>query len=69
MEDKCIGRDIPIIPTSENGWSETCVDVALSGHFFGWLFALGTDVKIIGPESAVEEMREQLESVKGLYLV
>ena len=61
------GRDIPIIPSSENGWSETYVDVALSGHFFGWLFALGTDVKVVGPESVVEEMREQLERVKGLY--
>ena len=61
------GRDIPIIPSKEEGWSETYVDVALSGHFFGWLFALGMDVKIIGPESAVEEMRGQIESVKGIY--
>ena len=61
------GRDIPIIPSKEEGWSETYVDVALSGHFFGWLFALGTGVKVIGPESVVEEMREQIERAKGLY--
>ena len=61
------GRDIPIIPSSKNGWSETYVDVALSGHFFGWLFALGTHVKVAGPESVVEEMKGQLESVRVLY--
>ncbi|MBO4767869.1 MAG: WYL domain-containing protein [Lachnospiraceae bacterium] len=67
LQDKRIGRDIPIIPSPENGWSETYVDVALSGHFFGWVFALGTSVKIVGPESVVEEMKGQLESVRGLY--
>ena len=61
------GRDIPIISSSENGWSETYVDVALSGHFFGWVFALGTNVKVVGPDSVVKEMREQLESMRGLY--
>ena len=44
-------------PSSENGWSETYVVVAQSGHFFGWLVVLGTDVKIIGEESVAEEMR------------
>ncbi|MBO4767744.1 MAG: WYL domain-containing protein, partial [Lachnospiraceae bacterium] len=61
------GRDIPIIPSQEKGWSETYVDVALSGHFFGWLFALGEGVKVIGPESAVEEMRCMLKKMESIY--
>ena len=61
------GRDIPIIPSSENGWSETYVDVALSAHFYAWLFALGTDAKVVAPENVVEEMRGQIKVVSDLY--
>ena len=61
------GRDIPIIPSSENDWSETYVDVALSDHFFGWLFSLGANVKVVGPDEVVAQMREQLRMAEGLY--
>ncbi len=46
--------------------SEIAVDVAVSAQFFGWIFALGKNVKITGPEHVVEKMKlamkEQMES-------
>ena len=30
------------------------MDVALSNHFLGWIFSLGTKVKIVGPAEVVE---------------
>lgn len=38
------------------------VDVAVSMQFFGWIFSLGSDVKITGPSDVVDRTRE---SVKG----
>ena len=38
------------------------VDVAVSLQFFGWIFSLGSDVKITGPSDVVDRTRE---SAKG----
>ena len=38
--------------------SEFNVDVNISPQFFGWIFGLGTGVKIVGPNDVVEELRE-----------
>ena len=61
------GRDIPIIPSKEEGWSETYVDVALSRHFFGWLFALGENVRILSPETVVAEFKRKMEMLGEMY--
>ena len=61
------GRDIPIHPTGKSGWSETLVDVALSDQFFGWLFALGTNVKITGPADVVAKLQDELTKVREMY--
>ena len=61
------GRDITIMSSKKKGWSETRVDVALSDQFFGWLFALGQGVKILGPASAVKKFKGELESISGSY--
>jgi predicted DNA-binding transcriptional regulator YafY len=61
------GRDIPIQQSSIPGWSETVVDVALSDQFLGWIFALGTGVRILSPESVAKQFREELRNVLGEY--
>ena len=61
------GRDIPIIPSQEEGWSETYVDVALSGHFFGWLFALEENVRILAPDTVVAEFKRKMERLGEMY--
>ena len=55
------------MPSKKKGWSETRVDVALSDQFFGWLFALGQGVKILGPASAVKKFKSELNGIKELY--
>ncbi len=61
------GRDIPIKPSKKKGWSETRVDVALSDQFFGWVFALGENVKILRPTGAVKQFQKELEKLQICY--
>ena len=61
------GRDITIYPSNRPGWSETVVDVALSDQFLGWIFALGTHVRIVSPESVVQQFRAELKRVEQEY--
>ena len=61
------GRGITITPYTKKGWSQTSVDVALSDHFLGWIFALGPRVVIIGPASVVERFRDELDRRRSLY--
>ena len=41
--------------------SELNVDVFISPQFYGWIFGLGKDVKVVGPEEVVEEMKQKAE--------
>ena len=61
------GKDITILPSEEEGWSETAVDVALSRQFFGWIFAIGPKVKILGPKSVVDEFKKAIDDMKKTY--
>ncbi len=61
------GKDISIHPAKEDGWSETHVNVALSDQFFGWIFALGTKVRIISPEEVKEKYRAEVCNIIGAY--
>lgn len=51
------GKDIIVAPAGETRFRVN-VNVAVSDQFFGWIFALGNEAKIISPESVVEQMRE-----------
>ena len=42
------------------------MDVALSDQFFGWIFALGSRIKIAGPKSVVSKFKQELEALKKL---
>ncbi len=55
------GKNIMIHPSEKEGWSHTTVKVAISRHFFGWIFALGTDVVITGPADVVKDFEDELE--------
>ena len=61
------GSEIPIHRSKDPGWSETRVDVAVSNQFFGWIFALGSDVRIIGPQDVRDDFVKQISDTKSLY--
>jgi predicted DNA-binding transcriptional regulator YafY len=61
------GKGIPINPTDKEGWSETHVEVALSDQFLGWIFSLGTKVKILEPEEVVERYTRELVAMSQMY--
>lgn len=43
------------------------VDVSLSDQFFGWIFALGTKVKIERPKEVVERFKGEILGMDKLY--
>ncbi len=61
------GKDISIRQSDEEGWSETMVDVAVSDQFLGWIFSLGSNVKIIGPDDVVRQFKEEIADMQKLY--
>lgn len=61
------GKDIMIHPSDKDGWAETSVDVALSDQFLGWIFSLGTKVRIAGPEEVVERFQREIKALSGFY--
>lgn len=50
------GKDISFRKLDENH-STVAVDVAVSHQFFGWIFSLGREVKVVGPNEVVEQMK------------
>lgn len=61
------GKDIIVVPSNRKGFYNTSVDVYTSDHFFGWIFAIGPEVRIIGPDHIVEKyksaIQERLEQI------
>lgn len=60
------GTDIMIIPADEEHFRIN-VKVSVSNQFFGWIFGLGSDVKILGPENIVNRMKEEVKKTMELY--
>jgi predicted DNA-binding transcriptional regulator YafY len=61
------GKGIPIKQTDKEGRSETHVEVALSDQFLGWIFSLGTKVKILEPEEVVERYTREIVAMSQMY--
>ena len=61
------GKDINIHPSSKKGWSEIDVEVALSDIFLGWIFALGSKVKILGPDEVVDRFKREIKERAKIY--
>ncbi len=62
------GKEIAIRSTDTEGWSEANVDVALSDQFFGWIFSLGTSVRLLGPEEVVNKFAGEVKSIGKYYM-
>ena len=55
------GKEMPIRAAAKEGWSKTHVDVFISDQFYGWVFAMGGNVRITGPQRIVDEYRGELQ--------
>ena len=60
------GKDLMITKSDDNS-CRTVVEVAVSRQFLGWIMALGDGVRIVGPESVVEQMREEVRRLACQY--
>lgn len=61
------GKDIPIMPVDDNHF-RTSVNVAVSNQFLGWIMAVGSNVRITGPENVVDQMRTEIRRLCAEYL-
>ena len=60
------GTDLMIVPKDVDHFI-THVNVAVSRLFLGWIFALGQDIRITGPDTVVEQMRQEAERLCNQY--
>ena len=60
------GKEVIMIPSDDEHFVVN-VDVHVSRHFFGWVFSLGEDIRIIGPETIVEQMRTEAQRLLRQY--
>lgn len=60
------GSDAMLIPYDAEHFTVT-IQAAVNVQFFGWLTGLGDQVRILEPQSAIDAMREHLDSVRRLY--
>ena len=61
------GKDIPIMPSKDPGHFRTSVNVAVSNQFLGWIMAIGGGVRITGPETVIQKMRDEIHRLSGAY--
>lgn len=60
------GKDIIVVPADDNHF-QTTVSVAVSSHFLGWIMSLDGKIRIIGPESVVDKMKEMIGKLSEQY--
>ena len=48
------GKDVMMIPADEEHFNVN------SRQFLGWVFSLGSDIQIVGPDDVVEQMRKEI---------
>lgn len=60
------GKNVIMIPTDEEHFNVN-VDVHVSRQFLGWVFSLGEDIKIVGPEDVVEQMQIEMDRLIEQY--
>lgn len=52
---------------AEDGWAKVFAKAPLSPQFYGWLFQLGADAKLLGSKKAVDEYRTYLRDIAAFY--
>ena len=62
------GKDIFIVPKGKDRF-QVNVSVAVSGQFLGWIMALGSGVKIVGPAKVVDLMKDEVRRLAEQYEV
>ena len=50
------GKEVSFRKVDEDN-SSVAVDVAISPQLFGWIFSLGREVKVVGPDEVVDQMK------------
>ncbi len=60
------GRDIMLFPADADRVTAN-VDVRVSRQFLAWVFSLGPNVKILGPEDVVETMKREASRLMEQY--
>lgn len=60
------GKDSMLIKDGENHFTISA-DIVVSPQFFAWVFGFGTDAEVISPEKVREKMKNQIQSVYGIY--
>ncbi len=60
------GLDARIIQAGK-GYFQITESIAISPQFYGWLFGLGKEVKIIEPPQVAQEMKALLKDTYGVY--
>ena len=53
------GNDVMMIPKDDEYFTVN-VQVHVSRQFLGWVFSLGSDIQIVGPDDVVEQMRKEI---------
>jgi predicted DNA-binding transcriptional regulator YafY len=60
------GQDSILVPDGD-AFFTVMVDAVVSAQFWGWLFGLGADITVTGPDWAVNDYRRQLAEVAAAY--
>ena len=61
-----LGQDSAIVPDGEEHFTVTA-DVVVSPQFFAWVCGFGKNVKITGPNSVTEKMKDYVREISELY--
>lgn len=60
------GKDSALIKSDDEHFHVN-VKVAVSKQFIGWIFALGSDAKIVGPDNVVKLVEEEVDRLVAQY--
>lgn len=59
------GLDVPMMPDGD--WVIATAEVAVSPMFLGWLCSFGGEMQVLSPDSVIQLLKTQAESVAKLY--
>ncbi len=60
------GKDVMMIPADADHFTVS-VDVQVSSQFISWVFALGSQAKIVSPKNVVNQVRKKIEKLAEQY--